>query len=268
MIKTALSNTITLMPGAYIAPDVILEEHIYIGANAVVLAHNEKTHEPTNEPTIIRTGVEIGANATIYPGLIIGTKARITHGSVVTRSVPPFAIVAGNPAYIQGYVETTGQHAGLPRQLSPAQPGVRTSSVKGVTLHTFKSVLDLRGNLSAGEFNREIPFIPKRYFLVFNVPSAETRGEHAHLQCEQFLIAIKGNVSVVADDGYAREEFLLNELNMGLYLPPMTWGIQYRYSTESVLLVFASEYYNANDYIRDYTEFQKLALKPGVNICN
>lgn len=240
------------MPGAYIAPEVIIGDHVYIGANAVIL--NDKQN--TGNDTIIHTGVEIGANATICSGLVINSKAQIAPGSVVTRSVPPFAIVEGNPAYIKGYVETMGHKSDLPRPAVPLiQPGVRTTNVKGVTLHTFKAVSDLRGNLSAGEFNKEIPFIPKRYFLVFDVPSAETRGEHAHLQCHQFLIALKGNVSVVADDGFFREEFLLNQINLGLYLPPMTWGIQYRYSAESVLLVFASEYYNSQDYIRDYAEF-------------
>ena len=99
------------------------------------------------------------------------------------------------------------------------------------------------------------------YFMVFDVPSAETRGEHAHHQCKQFLICVKGTCHVVADDGQHREEFILNSLNLGLYLPPMTWGIQYKYSQDAMLLVFASEFYDAADYIRDYQTFLKLAEK-------
>jgi dTDP-4-dehydrorhamnose 3,5-epimerase-like enzyme len=116
----------------------------------------------------------------------------------------------------------------------------------------------MRGCLSVGEFEREIPFIPQRYFLVYDVPTAETRGEHAHLKCHQFLIAVKGSVHVVADDGNVREEFVLDRNNLGLHLPPMTWGIQYRYSHDAVLLVFASDYYDPDDYIRDYDKFMEV----------
>jgi dTDP-4-dehydrorhamnose 3,5-epimerase-like enzyme len=130
------------------------------------------------------------------------------------------------------------------------------TSVTGVTLHRLRGVEDLRGGLSAGEFARTVPFIPKRYFLVFDVPSRHVRGEHAHLACEQFLVCVNGSLSVVADDGMTREEFLLDSRNLGLYLPPMTWGIQYRFSPDAILLVFASHYYDSQDYIRDYREFK------------
>jgi hypothetical protein len=66
---------------------------------------------------------------------------------------------------------------------------------------------------------------------------------------------VKGTVHVVADDGQNREEFVLDRKNVGLYLPPMVWGIQYKYSSDAVLLVFASDYYEAADYIRDYDQF-------------
>ncbi|WP_183146495.1 WxcM-like domain-containing protein, partial [Pseudomonas syringae] len=62
----------------------------------------------------------------------------------------------------------------------------------------------------------------------------------------------------VADDGVNREEFILDKPNQGIHLPPMTWGIQYRYSQDAVLLVFASHYYDAGDYIRNYEEFKSL----------
>jgi dTDP-4-dehydrorhamnose 3,5-epimerase-like enzyme len=81
------------------------------------------------------------------------------------------------------------------------------------------------------------------------------RGEHAHRRCHQFLVCARGSVSVVADDGVNREEIVLESPSVGVYLPPMVWGIQYRYSPDAVLLVFCSEYYDASDYIRDYSEF-------------
>lgn len=94
--------------------------------------------------------------------------------------------------------------------------------------------------------------------MVFGVPNAEIRGEHAHRTCHQFLICAHGSCAVVADDGHVREEFLLDDPSLGLHLPPLTWGIQYKYSADAVLLVFASEYYDAGEYIRDYGEFLQL----------
>lgn len=252
-----VAQTAHVMPGVYIGPSVLIEDNALIGPNAAILGEDEGD----NTAAIIRAGATVGANATILSGVIIGFRARVAPGAVVTRSVPPLAIVEGNPARIIGYVETIGKAEVPALQDVPTQPGTQTTRVRGVTLHRFRMVPDLRGNLSVGEFEREVPFAPKRYFLVFEVPTAETRGEHAHLRCEQFLICVKGSVSIVADDGRAREEFILNQPYLGLYLPPMTWGIQYRYSSDAMLLVFASNYYDAADYVRDYEAFLKLSSR-------
>ena len=109
--------------------------------------------------------------------------------------------------------------------------------------------------MTVGEFDTSIPFAVKRYFLVFDVPSVETRGEHAHRECHQFLICVRGSCAVVADDGINRQEFLLDHPDVGIHLSPMVWGIQYKYTHDAVLLVFASHHYDASDYIRSYSEF-------------
>lgn len=62
----------------------------------------------------------------------------------------------------------------------------------------------------------------------------------------------------MADDGNVRQEFVLDGPNLGIYLPPLTWGVQYKYSSDAVLLVFASHVYDANDYIRDYSDFLRI----------
>ena len=149
---------------------------------------------------------------------------------------------------------TSALEAGSP----PRGQTVLQSTVKGVKVHRIKRVTDIRGSISVGEFDRDLPFIAKRYFLVFGVPSVETRGEHAHLACQQFLICVAGSCAVVADDGTHRQEFLLDRPDVGLHLPPMTWGIQYKYSPDAVLLVFASHYYDENDYVRDYNDFLQI----------
>jgi len=101
----------------------------------------------------------------------------------------------------------------------------------------------------------------RRFFLVYDVPSAEVRGEHAHRKCQQFLICVKGSVSAVVSDGRIREEFTLDRPDVGLYLPPMVFGTQYRYTPDAVLLVLASHSYDPADYIREYSEFLSLVGK-------
>ena len=194
----------------------------------------------------------------VLPGLEIGRNAMVAAGAVITRSVPPNAVVVGNPAKIVGYVDAA---RGEDASVAPAKAEVGTSAtrVNGVRLHRLPSVADIRGSLTVGEFDRSIPFAAKRYFMVFDVPSMETRGEHAHRECHQFLICVRGSCAVVADDGINRQEFLLDRQDLGIYLPPMVWGIQYKYSADAVLLVFASHYYDSADYIRDYSEFRQLA---------
>lgn len=120
------------------------------------------------------------------------------------------------------------------------------------------NIIDSRGNLTVAEFGKLVPFDTKRFFMVYQVPLVEVRGEHAHHQCHQFLVAARGRISVIADDGFRRDEFVLDRPTVGLYLPPLTWGVQYKYSPDACLLVFASDYYDNDDYIRDYGQFRKL----------
>lgn len=134
-------------------------------------------------------------------------------------------------------------------------------SVGKSSFHYLKTIVDSRGDLSVGEFLRDIPFIPKRYFVITKVPSSRLRGEHAHIKCHQFLICVKGKMTVTVDNGYKKEKFLLNSCNKGFYLPPMHWSIQSNMSKDAILLVFASHFYNEKDYIREYKKFLKKLKK-------
>jgi UDP-2-acetamido-3-amino-2,3-dideoxy-glucuronate N-acetyltransferase len=253
-----LGDRVTVKCGVQIWDGMRIEDDVFIGPNATFTNDRfprSKQYPEAFARTTIKSGASIGANATILPGLTVGSGAMVGAGAVVTRSVPHNAIVVGNPAKIVGYVDATRDH----RHAGAAGVGdasdVRATSVKGVTVHSFKSVVDMRGKLSAGEFGREIPFEAKRCFLVYEVPSLEVRGEHAHRECKQFLIAVKGSVHVVVDDGLNREELTLDAPDRGIYIPPMVWGTQYKYSPDAVLMVLASEFYAADDYIRDFDEF-------------
>ncbi len=139
----------------------------------------------------------------------------------------------------------------------PGETGVCTmpTGVRGVDIYRFPWVKDPRGDLTVGEFGQAFPFHPKRYFIVSGVPSGEIRGEHAHRQCHQFLICAYGQCSVTVDDGTTRREIVLNKPSIGIYVPPMIWGRQWQYSADAALLVFASELYDPDDYIREYSAF-------------
>ena len=127
--------------------------------------------------------------------------------------------------------------------------------MKKYRLIELPNIIDERGNLTVAEFGKLIPFDAKRFFMVYQVPLIQIRGEHAHHKCHQFLIAARGSIAVIADDGVSRDEFLLNRPNLGLYLPPLVWGVQYKYSPDACLLVFASDYYDGEDYIRNYEHY-------------
>lgn len=176
-------------------------------------------------------------------------------GAVVTRDVPPNAIVAGNPARIMGYISTQNHH-NLQIEKQPKQ--LSTLTVKKVQLIKLPEIIDLRGGLTFGEYETHLPFQPKRYFVIYDVPTKEVRGEHAHRDQHQFLVCLKGSCTVVVDDGQNRDQIVLRQPNIGLHIPPMVWATQYQYSTDAILLVLASDVYLAEDYVRDYDEYMKL----------
>jgi len=258
-----IGNRVTIKCGVQIWDSVTLEDDVFIGPNATFTNNpfpRSKEYPESYKRTIVRKGASIGGNATILPGVTIGAHAMIGAGSVVTKSVPAYAVVVGNPARIVNYVGSDraeeiplAGHTGF----EGGEPGIIHSKVNGVTIHNLPFVSDIRGDLSVGEFEHDLPFIPKRYFLVFDVPSTKIRGQHSHMACKQFLICVKGHCSILVDDGKIRQEYLLDRPNLGIFIPPRVWGVQYKYSPDAVLLVFASEYYNGSDYIRDYDEFQK-----------
>ena len=255
-----IGDRVELENGVQLWDGITIEDDVFVGPNAAFSNDpfpRSRQHPAEFARTLIRRGASIGANATILPGLTIGEKAVVEAGAVVTRDVPPLAIVAGNPARISGYVGAGSISADATAAV-PAEVGVSPTRVAGVMLHRLPQVDDLRGNLSFGEIGEQVPFAVKRYFVVYGVPSKNIRGEHAHRALHQFLICVHGRCHVVADDGMNRQEFVLDRPSLGLHIPPMVWASQYKYSEDAVMLVLASENYDPAGYIRDYSEFVRL----------
>lgn len=124
-------------------------------------------------------------------------------------------------------------------------------------------VEDERGNLTFIEQSNHIPFDIKRVYYLYDVPGGERRGGHAHKELEQFIIAANGSFDLILDDGYQEETFHLNRSYYGIYLPKMMWRELENFSSGSVCLVLASDYYDEDDYIRDYDEFVNRAHGDG-----
>lgn len=252
-----VGDRVTIKCGVQLWDGLRVEDDVFIGPNATFTndLHPRSKQQPERyATTILRRGSSIGAGAIILPGVTIGASALVGAGAVVTHDVPPFAIVYGNPARIRGYVNAESQQA-KPPGASATAPDQTIEGFAAVRLIPMPEIEDLRGRLTFGEVDQQLPFVPKRYFVVFDVPSEEVRGEHAHRELEQLLVCLKGSVAIVVDDGARRAEIQLDGPDRALYLPPMVWSVQYRYSSDAVLLVLASQRYDDDDYLRDYDEF-------------
>jgi dTDP-4-dehydrorhamnose 3,5-epimerase-like enzyme len=127
-----------------------------------------------------------------------------------------------------------------------------------VRIINFPTITDTRGNLSFVEENNHVPFLIKRVYYLYDVPSGATRGGHAHKELEEIIIALSGSFDIVLDDGVEKKKFFLNRPFYGLYVPPGVWRELENFSSNSVALALVSDFYIENDYIRDYEVFKKM----------
>lgn len=263
-----VGDGVTVKSGVQLWDGIRIGDRVFVGPNATFTNDRmprSKVYPERFLQTHIEDDASIGANATVLPGIRIGRGAIIGAGTVVTRDVPAFATVVGNPARIVGYANV-GRNAGIGKIASDSEVGAKAGDRKDLLVgrcyvQRIAEFFDMRGNLVALETQGGLPFAPARVFLVHGVDNWRVRGEHAHRSCEQFLVAAAGSLSVVVDDGKNRCEVHLDSPNMGLYLPPMVWGVQYKFTPSTVLMVLASQRYAADDYIRSYDEFLALLAK-------
>jgi acetyltransferase-like isoleucine patch superfamily enzyme len=257
-----IGDRVTIKCGVQVWDGVTLADDVFVGPNVTFTNDpmpRSKTYPDKFATTVVAHGASLGGGSVILPGVHIGRSAMVGAGAVVTKDVPPNAIVVGNPARIVGYVDSTPEPAETVELKGLAAADLPHVRVAGVELRQIRSAVDLRGSLVAADFSSDLPFVPRRVFTVFDVPTKDVRGEHAHRECEQLLLCLAGSVSCVVDNGTIRQEFRLSQPDVGLYVPAMVWGSQYNYSPDAVLLVFASHEYDTDDYIRDYDEYLALA---------
>lgn len=114
------------------------------------------------------------------------------------------------------------------------------------------------GSITPVQNNIEIPFSIKRLFYLYDIPGGEERGAHAHKTLHQFIIAASGSFDITIDDGKNKKTIQLNRPYMGLHIKPLIWDFMSNFSSGAIALVLASDFYDANDYIRDYDAFKKI----------
>lgn len=256
-----VGNRVTVKCGVQLWDGIRLEDDVFVGPNVTFTNDpfpRSKKYPKDFSTIIVKKGASIGANATILPGITIGQNAMVGAGAVVTRDVPPNSIVMGNPARIVNYVTES-----FSTEETSAQPvsGDQDLPVKGAVLIRLPEITDLRGSLTFAESPGLLPFEPRRFFMIYDVPSKDVRGEHAHKELHQLLVCIKGACSVVLDDGHVRAEVRLDSPTLALHIPPMVWATQYKFTSDAALLVFASDVYKAEDYIRNYNEYLESVSK-------
>lgn len=130
-----------------------------------------------------------------------------------------------------------------------------------VTKYKLQQHGDERGHLVSFEEKKDIPFSVKRVYYMFDTKPGFVRGKHAHKALEQLLVCVHGSVKILLDDGTDKETILLDNPYEGLYVANNMWREMSEFSEGAVLMVFASEYYDEDDYIRDYDEFLKFVGK-------
>jgi hypothetical protein len=123
------------------------------------------------------------------------------------------------------------------------------------TLIELPKISDPSGNLTFIENNKHIPFEIKRVYYMYDIPGGSYRGAHAHKNLHQLIIALSGSFDIEIDDGHNKKRFYLNRPYLGLYLPPMMWRFLDNFSSGAVCMVLASDIFDENDYIRDYSQF-------------
>ena len=237
-------------------PDVQLGQRVLIEPGAILVAPR-KLSAGGDFDLVLKDDVVIGAGAIVAGAKVIGTGARVEPGAVVSQDVPAHAIVSGNPARVIGYSTPPGpdRTSSTPIQIMPPEQPGSVRLLGGAELFRFQEIVDLRGSLSFAQLGQGLPFVIKRFFCVYGVPSSELRGEHAHRSLHELLISVSGSVKVSLTNGNERQEVVLESPDVGLHIPPFVWSTQFQYQPNSVLLVMCSEGYDPESYIRDFDQY-------------
>ena len=133
--------------------------------------------------------------------------------------------------------------------------------MKKIKKYNYKYHLDKYGKLIALEENKEIPFNIKRVYYIYEVEPEVRRGFHSHKKLEQVLICVHGSVKILLKTPNEEKIIILDNPSQGLYIGTDIWREMYDFEDDAVLRVLASDYYDENDYIRNYNDYEKYYKK-------
>ena len=240
-----IGNRVTLKCGVHVWTGINIEDDVFVGPNATFT--NDRTPRSRQWPsefpvTRVRRGASIGASATLLPGVTIGEHAMVGAGAVVTRDVPPYASVVGNPARILGYVTRDGSAIeSIPA--SAVAPELRVSGVKVVPAEQARvRSIALRGGL---------PFEP-RLLRVLTARAGEAIGKPRATRGARILLSCGGRAVAWLCDATEQQAVGLDTTSFGLHVEPMVWTSLLAI-TEATLLELASD--DDDDALDDYTAF-------------
>jgi UDP-2-acetamido-3-amino-2,3-dideoxy-glucuronate N-acetyltransferase len=134
-----------------------------------------------------------------------------------------------------------------------------TATNRGPAIVDLPLLTDDRGSLTFAQVGDHLPFVPRRYFAIMDVPGGKTRGAHAHREIDQFFVCLRGACTVRLDDGRSKTSIRLDSPRRGLHVPPMNWNELTDFTPDAVVLCFASHEYSAAEYITAYDEFVSAA---------
>jgi len=135
---------------------------------------------------------------------------------------------------------------------------LKSNTVFDCSVIDMSKVHDKTGNITVLENGDNIPFDVKRIYYLYDVPSGEERGGHAHYKLEQYIIAASGSFDVILDDGKNKRRITLNRPNLALHIVPGLWRELDDFSSGAICMVCACSKYKESDYIRDYIKFLKI----------
>lgn len=135
---------------------------------------------------------------------------------------------------------------------------MKHTTINDCKIIDLRKICDPRGNLTPVEGAQDIPFDIKRVYYLYDVPSGQSRGGHAHKELQQLIVAANGSFTITLDDGTDKKSYTLNRPYQGLLIVPGIWRVLDDFSSGAVLLCLASEHYEEADYIRNYREFKKI----------
>ena len=212
--------------------DVIIHESAILEENVLFSNNFSKRDGPTK----IEENCKIGTGSIFLRGVYVAYNTVVMPGSVVKHDTHPHSVVQGNPAKIVNY-QANSEH------------------VNGIIEHPFDYIKNETGVLSVCVSGKTAPFEFKRTFTLIEIEEGNTRGNHAHKECHQFLTCYGGKVQVFCDDGVNRKIITLEQMKNTIHVMPGTWIALFKFEKGAVVTVHTSHEYDENDYIRDYDDF-------------